>query len=630
MSAPRTLPHLCRDQRGAVALTCLLCLPLIVLMLVGALDFIRYSMAQGKLQNALDSTVISAGRRLDTHTPTPGSDAETSWKDDARSYFASNMPKGYLGSDIATDDLMITYLPASADDSAERIRMRADGNLPLLVSGLMRRSAFRLAASNQAERRTRSDLEMVLALDLTGSMEGTKFDTLKTESKNLVSTLLDSARNADNLERTFIGIVPFADTVYVGPQRSHWLTEQAQAYPYIQAGDIWGGCVVEPYASGRFNAEPGEPPGLFEPLMTVGTLSSANGLVGTEQLKQRYANDRGLGYNQVVSEFQVLDSPAPSISGKRAIRVDLDGSGNLVPQFAFNPDWLYLSATGTRYRFCQAARAMTFLDNARDGLNAKIDALRIDGGTIIPLGLLWGWRMLDPAWRGSDGWGDEAKPRDAEAGLNKIIVLLTDGNNGLDPNWDNGSRYDNGVAIDGERNITGSYTLGYSYRARICNRQGQSCSTETGTRSDTLSLPASGLNDDNHYFNCGAYCMYASRSDFNSLRVGSKAELQNSDTRLSPYGQLYAGNSGGQEDWQYGNPTLNELTDELCANIKAQGIILYTVVLGSGVNDQTKDLMQGCSSGAQAGYYYDASNVGNLAAAFASIANSLTELRITE
>src|SRR5690606_1769821 len=50
------------------------------------------------------------------------------------------------------------------------------------------------------------------------------------------------------------------------------------------------------------------------------------------------------------------------------------------------------------------------------------------GGTGVPVGLQWAWRMLHPNWQGA--WGVADMPRDPEReSLSKVIVLLSDGEN---------------------------------------------------------------------------------------------------------------------------------------------------------------------------------------------------------
>ncbi|WP_191091601.1 TadE/TadG family type IV pilus assembly protein [Affinibrenneria salicis] len=607
--------NLRREQRGAVTLTWLLCFPLLLVALLGSIDFIRYSVVQSKLQNALDTAVISAGRNLEKFTPSDGAREEALWRADAISYFFSNMPPGFLGSSVSRDNLTITYseeTDGQGATSGQLVHMRATGTLPLLIAGMTNRTGFTLAAENEAVRRTRSDLEMVLALDNTGSMENeNRIGALKAASRELVSTVLGASHSGGN-SKSYIGIVPFADTVYIGADRARWLSPAARALPYIEAGKYWGGCVVEPY-DGRFNARPGLP-GSFEPLMTVGTLSSANGLQTAAALKTRDAPD--------AVDYRIVPGSTPEISGDRSISAGLDAhSGNIIPKFAFNANyrqWQY-GDTGD-VNNCPKSRQMLFLTSNENALNDRIDTMAVDGRTIIPLGLLWSWRMLDAGWRGERGWGDSEKPRNAAIGLNKAIVLLTDGNNGLDPIVDKTSTK-RGVAIDGERDISLDYHISYQYQVRQ-SKNGDWSAAHSASHGFHLDK----LNDDNHYL---SFYKYANSADFHSLRIGSDEELDSSSTEIAPYGRLYQGLRNGNADWQVGNDTLNTLTAELCSNIKDSGIKLYTVVLGNGTNSSTKAMMQSCSSGT-ASYYFDATNVDDLSAAFASIAASLTELRLNK
>lgn len=58
-------------------------------------------------------------------------------------------------------------------------------------------------------------------------------------------------------------------------------------------------------------------------------------------------------------------------------------------------------------------------------MTAAIDALQPSGNTVIPAGLLWGWRVLSPAEPFTEGKG-----RDDEERV-RAIVLLTDGENSV-------------------------------------------------------------------------------------------------------------------------------------------------------------------------------------------------------
>lgn len=75
-------------------------------------------------------------------------------------------------------------------------------------------------------------------------------------------------------------------------------------------------------------------------------------------------------------------------------------------------------------------------------------------------------------------------------------------------------------------------------------------------------------------------------------------------------------------------PTVaNDLTAELCTNIKTEEITIYTVAFE--ITDTTiKDLLRDCAT--QTSYYYDADNPTELSNAFEAIAGQLAQLKLTK
>ncbi len=79
---------------------------------------------------------------------------------------------------------------------------------------------------------------------------------------------------------------------------------------------------------------------------------------------------------------------------------------------------------------------ITPLTNDKAKLDAAITALDVDGYTLLPVGAVWGWRLLSPAWA-DGGWGDATMtandlplPYD-EPLMDKVVIFLTDGNNDM-------------------------------------------------------------------------------------------------------------------------------------------------------------------------------------------------------
>lgn len=73
--------------------------------------------------------------------------------------------------------------------------------------------------------------------------------------------------------------------------------------------------------------------------------------------------------------------------------------------------------------------------------------------------------------------------------------------------------------------------------------------------------------------------------------------------------------------------TSDDLTTELCNNIKMTGIDIYTVAF-EVTDDDTKSLLKSCATDAK--HYFDATNSEELRSAFVTIAKEITPLRLTK
>ena len=75
---------------------------------------------------------------------------------------------------------------------------------------------------------------------------------------------------------------------------------------------------------------------------------------------------------------------------------------------------------------CQSSSEITPLNSNLTAVRSAIRSLSSSGSaTYSSAGVAWGIRLLDPLWR--DAWGDSVHPMDQTTGLQKVLVLLTDG-----------------------------------------------------------------------------------------------------------------------------------------------------------------------------------------------------------
>lgn len=604
---------LLQDESGAVALVFVLTFGIMLGGSLFAIDIVRHASAQTRIQNALDTAVISAGRKLADFDPTASSSPDEAWKQDAFNYFNINMPNHKDG--VTIDNINIAYEAERTDDgrflAAQHIKMDVSGKISMMSAGYVSIASLDINASNEAIRRTRSDIELVLALDNSGSMEDasggrnskSRMTVLKDSSKALINTVMDAAEaggQSDGVHGAYIGIVPFNDVVNVGniPTAKNWFAKWLQEYPmqsnYIS--NTWSGCIAEPYGdwtrTNRLPAQALTPSSGFRPLVSVYSTNAYPSISGTLMKDARFTEGFGI-------------SPYTS-STDRLVSAYMTGSGSNMKiniQLAAEPD------------YCARSKAI-FLSDSRNNLLNSVNNMQSYGGTNVGMGLLWAWRMLDPDWRSStEGWGDNNKPRDYRSGqLNKVIVLLSDGDNNPSGVV---SRQSNSFSASANR-----FNLSYKYKTVEetcvsyflwwCSQY----ETKDVIQEVTNQQVSFGLNS------------------FTQCPVSGLKTVDTANITPSNYnsGCTYKSTDIG---WLSGSSTpSNAITTgafdnymaAICTNVKAKGIKIFTVVLGKDVSNPK--LMQDCASTKD--NFFDASDASKLPDVFAQIAGALTELRLIE
>src|SRR5690606_11756278 len=226
---------------------------------------------------------------------------------------------------------------------------------------------------------------------------------------------------------------------------------------------------------------------------------------------------------------------------------------------------------------CDSDREIIFMTKESQDLLDAIDKMRGEGGTLIPVGLLWGWRMLHPSWSGHWG-GDkvmleegpaESMPRPPHRDLTKVLILLTDGANSA------------------TGNITTRESFSYELKFRSNSAGHGKSESISSSYIGAISHPI----DDNN-------------------------SLNDRNNQLTP--------DGGWSTWY-----LNQYTQQLCNHIKNPddpdipgGIKLYTVAFS---DDSDASLMKSCAS---SNGYHSAQVVSRLSAIFSSISVDLMYMRL--
>ena len=192
-----------RDRQGNFAVIAAAITSVVLLASGFALNVGQLVMTRSNLLNALDSAVTSTARDITT-----GRIVEKDARKTLEAFLFANGGTGFAKADrIELDSLTV-------DRRASTVRAVAtvdvDLAFPLFGSSAMRRVSVESAAVYSDKK-----IEVVMMLDVTGSMSGSKLSDLKDAARTAVDTLLggNSAANP----RVRVAIVPYADAVNTGP-----------------------------------------------------------------------------------------------------------------------------------------------------------------------------------------------------------------------------------------------------------------------------------------------------------------------------------------------------------------------------------------------------------------------------
>jgi Flp pilus assembly protein TadG len=190
-----------RDERGAVAILFGIFATVLMVFIGLAVDQARVYHSASKIAAAADAAALAAGRALMDGTMT---NAEISALGER--YFNLNMA---TNSDFANVS-RVQVIPNRANSTIE---VKVDADVPMTfmrVAGIENVAApVDTLTTFQA-----SDLELGMALDITGSMGGRKLAALKTAATDLVDALLP---DGDRPNKVRIGLAPYSAAVQLGP-----------------------------------------------------------------------------------------------------------------------------------------------------------------------------------------------------------------------------------------------------------------------------------------------------------------------------------------------------------------------------------------------------------------------------
>jgi Flp pilus assembly protein TadG len=421
------------NEQGAVAPLVGVCIIMLIGAVAVAVDVGRGQVAQSKLQASLDSAGLAAGSMVGQNLD------EDLLKPEAEKYLNANF-------NGATIDASITSFDLDLSDDETIVTLSAEATLPTTFMRIFGKNQMQVSARSEITREM-TGLEVALVLDVTGSMDDPvgagdntkKIAALRTAGVDLVDILFGSNDEVDDL---WVGVVPFSQSVNIGTTHTSWMSDLTNYTDMIYCVGPTSGTPKCPSDSltiaTAFNVSTrtnpitrvnrymdAAPAGWYFKNPSTGARHGWGGCV-----EERWTNNRDVTDDvpatQKFETYFVFDTSSPA--------------GPLAPGSNNNNNW---RANTGNYQVDTAAdisankgcpqQAITNLTNQKATLLAAINNLTNPrGNTHIPVGAVWGWRLLSPEWQGL--WGgamnDNDLPLEYDEPLSqKAMILMTDGTN---------------------------------------------------------------------------------------------------------------------------------------------------------------------------------------------------------
>ncbi len=542
-----------QSEGGNVATFCVLLFSLMVMVGGLAVDLMRFEHTRTALQQTLDRCTLAATALRQTLDPELV----------CRDYVAKADLTTYLNN--------VTVTQA---DGLRTVRAQASGHLDNIFAPLLGYETFPVAASSGAMQSI-TDIEVVLVLDVSGSMSGAKIDDLKVAAARFVDTVM--ASNQD--QRLTISIVPYNAQVN-----------------------------MPDYLIGKYNA--------------TGPVTAAN--ANCLEIPAAMFGQTGISRTAPIPRAVYADTTSGTTGGTAYTAYTTTGNGGANNAFQFCNPRNGNAVTGA---LTQNLIMPPSLDPV--ALKARINALYAGGNTSITLGMKWGLNMVDPGTQSvySELIADGHMPA-AVAGrpyayddtdTMKVIVLMTDGEHVShritadayrsalpdSPVW---RGTDNNYSI---RHVSGRPAVAGSNEYWVPHRNEWRAGPWTGA-ADNSGTPTqqswAGLWQ-NQRMSWVAWQMYA-------RALGTDNATRNAayNTAMGNFFGIYASVAD-----------MNASLQQSCGLARDNDVIVYGVAFEAPANGQTQ--IRNCATSIN--HYYEADGPG-ITTAFDAIAAQISQLRLTQ
>ncbi len=406
-----------RDERGAVLPLFTVALLSLLLITGVGIDFGNALVVKQKLISAADAAALAVGSE-------PGLTNEQATAK-GQAFIRAHYPETDFG-----DLIDFNVVP-----TASQVDVTVTARVPTTFMRIAGFDTLDVTVHSQVLRQQR-DLEVVMALDNTGSMAlgtkangracdervddpescNSKMDDLKVAANKLVTVLFGDSPTSEHVK---IGLVPFSAAVNIGTDKigKGWLDEVGNSF--LQTEDIdlpsnmtlldlfgkmhntsWGGCV-----RARISHS-GEDLDLTDDPPTSTDTRWVPYFAPDEPDSGSYPNTYIL--------YGCVDSKNNHCSTSDRIRDQRDYSHYIGKSS---------NHAGLGPNFNCVPQPIQPLTNVKSTITTAIQGMQAEGSTVIPAGLGWGWRVISP----TEPYTEGAPYTDQRVA--KAIILLTDGRN---------------------------------------------------------------------------------------------------------------------------------------------------------------------------------------------------------
>lgn len=392
--AKRSIGRIVRDHNGsALPLMAAALLP-IMLAIGGAVDMGRAYLVKNKLQEAVDSAAL-AGRRAMTKE-----DIASAQKD-VDAFMAFNFPEGIL----ETGKVKVTLTKPEVGT----VRVAATTEMPTTIMFIMGIKTIPISVYGEAKQNF-DNVDIVLVLDTTGSMAGSKLTALKEAVRQLYAELEESQAELRNQGlRMRFGIVPYSVTVNVGKilwnkNRKYVQTRNLRYYHWKATKN--GNDVKWDFGRQTYD--------LYN-YVNGGTLGNING----------NGSNSGSTWAGCIEERRTTPSITKDDPRSGPPREAFDLDIDMIPDGSDDQAWkpyVFDPLNGNPNQYCPS-EVSPLSDMSASDIEDALGKLVAQGNTYHDIGMIWGTRLI------SNGgiFGPENPPEYKQRNVQKYIIYMTDG-----------------------------------------------------------------------------------------------------------------------------------------------------------------------------------------------------------